>query len=53
MLVSYSRRDVKKACEWLGLKLRGDVTAGDKFGGEKYLDGIENIAKVMWPMKKL
>ena len=47
MLVNYSRRDVKKACECMGLKLRGDVIARDKFGVEKYLDGIENIAKVM------
>lgn len=47
MLVSYSRRNVKKACECMGLKLRGDVTARDKFGGDKYLDDIENIAKVM------
>lgn len=47
MLVSYSRRDVKKACECMGLKFRGDITARDKLGVERYLDGIENIVKVM------
>lgn len=47
MLVSYPIRDVKKACECMGLKLRGDVTARDKLGVERYLDATENVVKVM------